>query len=253
MEEKTVQVVVREETVMDYEVTADAAVVDVFHGNEHPVEPGQVDVRRALSVRPSRVYPMAKRFLDVTLSLTGLIVAIPLMAGIAAAVKLTSKGPVFYRSRRWGRFGSQIQILKFRTMVTEAADMLKRNGDLDSRYAENVKLVSDPRVTRLGRWLRRWSLDELPQLYNVLTGHMSLVGPRPKLIGENTRYGQAMAAVLAVPPGLTGLWQVSGRSNINYQQRITMDLDYVTRRSLWLDLAILVRTIPTVATGHGAY
>ncbi len=246
------QVIIREA-----KVHSDArahTVVDAFNQDVSPIEPNQVDaLRRALSVRPSRAYPIAKRVLDVTISLTGLIVATPLMAAIAAAVKLTSKGPVFYRSPRWGRFGSQIHILKFRTMVNEAAHMLRQSEGAGSLYAENVKLASDPRVTRLGRWLRRWSLDELPQLYNVLVGHMSLVGPRPKLLEENARYGGALEVVLAVPPGLTGLWQVSGRSNINYQKRIIIDVDYVTRRSFWLDFAILVRTIPTVATGHGAY
>jgi lipopolysaccharide/colanic/teichoic acid biosynthesis glycosyltransferase len=138
-------------------------------------------------------------------------------------------------------------------MVDGAEKLLESEVTLKDQFSANIKLLNDPRVTRLGRFLRRWSVDELPQLYNVLIGELSLVGPRPKLFGEEARYGQSWATVLSVRPGLTGLWQVSGRNNTGYEERVKLDVRYVTGMSLWWDLGILVRTIPTVFRGHGAY
>ena len=138
-------------------------------------------------------------------------------------------------------------------MVDGASGLLECDPELHTAYNREVKLRSDPRVTRIGRWLRRWSLDELPQLFNVLRGDMSLVGPRPKLFGEEARYGALFPTVLAVPPGMTGLWQVSGRNNLSYDERIALDVDYVRRCSLWLDLKILVQTLPVVVRGVGAH
>lgn len=211
---------------------------------------------RQIPLGPARSYRDkggVKRLIDVVGSFVGLVAFAPLLAVVAVAVKLHSPGPVLYRSERWGRGGCRIRILKFRTMVHGAERLLESEAALKDAYEANIKLLKDPRVTRLGWWLRRWSIDELPQLYNVLVGELSLVGPRPKLIGEERRYGAAWPAVLSVRPGLTGLWQVSGRSNTSYDQRVTLDMRYVTRMSLWWDLWILIRTIPTVFRGHGAY
>jgi len=168
-------------------------------------------------------------------------------------VKADSRGPVLFASERCGRGGRRIRIWKFRTMVNGAAGLLETDPELRAAYDREVKLRADPRVTRLGQWLRRWSMDELPQLFNVLKGDMSLVGPRPKLFGEETRYGAHFPVVLAVPPGMTGLWQVSGRNNLTYEERVALDVDYVRRCSLALDLKILMQTIPVVLRGVGAH
>jgi exopolysaccharide biosynthesis polyprenyl glycosylphosphotransferase len=196
---------------------------------------------------------LLKRALDVFGASLGLAVFSPILATLAIAVKLDSRGPVFFASERWGRGGGRIRIWKFRTMVDGAAAWLATDSELRAAYDSDVKLRSDPRVTRVGKLLRRWSLDELPQLFNVLKGEMSLVGPRPKLIGEEARYSASFPTVLAVPPGMTGLWQVSGRNNVSYEERIALDVDYVRRCSLWLDIRLLLQTIPAVFGGNGAH
>ncbi|MGH7429209.1 MAG: exopolysaccharide biosynthesis polyprenyl glycosylphosphotransferase [Candidatus Methylomirabilaceae bacterium] len=194
-----------------------------------------------------------KRVMDLVLSVVGLFVLSPAIGLLAALIKLDSPGPAFFRSERWGRGGRRIWIWKFRTMVNGAAVLLETDPSLREAYNHNVKLVADPRVTWMGKWLRRWSLDELPQLFNVLVGEMSLVGPRPKLIGEEQRYEGIFDIVLSVPPGMTGLWQVSGRNNLSYEERVALDVDYVRRCSLWLDLRILFQTVPVVLRGVGAH
>jgi lipopolysaccharide/colanic/teichoic acid biosynthesis glycosyltransferase len=194
-----------------------------------------------------------KRLVDFFAAAAGLLVLSPVFALIAVLIKLDSPGPVLFASRRWGQGGKRIGIWKFRTMVDGADLLLERDPTLLAEYIKGVKLRDDPRVTRVGRFLRRWSLDELPQLVNVLTGTMSLVGPRPKLLEEEERYGPLFPVVLAVPPGLTGLWQISGRNDRSYEDRIALDIQYVQRCSLWLDMAILLQTIPVVLRGDGAH
>jgi lipopolysaccharide/colanic/teichoic acid biosynthesis glycosyltransferase len=196
---------------------------------------------------------MVKRALDLVGSALGLLALAPLFAFVAAWIKLDSPGPVFYASERWGQGGRRIRIWKFRTMVDGAHRLLETDPMLQAVYEREVKLPSDPRVTRVGQWLRRTSLDELPQLFNVLVGEMSLVGPRPKLFGEESRYGALLGNVLCVPPGMTGLWQVSGRSNRSYEERVALDVDYVRHCSLWFDLRLLIQTIPVVIRGDGAH
>ena len=194
-----------------------------------------------------------KRVVDLLAASAGLVILSPLFALIAILIKLDSSGAVFFASRRWGQGGKRIGIWKFRTMVDGADLLLERDPTLLAEYIKGVKLRDDPRVTRVGRWLRRWSLDELPQLFNVLEGTMSLVGPRPKLVEEEERYGPLFPVVLAVPPGMTGLWQVSGRNNRTYDERIALDVQYVQRCSLWLDFSIMFQTIPVVLRGDGAH
>jgi len=196
---------------------------------------------------------LVKRMMDITGAAVGLVLLSPLMGIVALAVKLDSPGPVLYGSPRWGRFGRRMTIWKFRTMVNGAADMLEDDPQLKATFKANIKLVDDPRVTRVGWWLRRFSLDELPQLYSVWVGDMSLVGPRPKLIGEEQKYGAAMESVLAVRPGVTGLWQVSGRNSTPYDERVALDVRYVSHPSLWEDIVILLRTIPVVIRATGAH
>lgn len=194
-----------------------------------------------------------KRSLDILGSALGLVLLSPLFAFIGVWIKIDSAGPVFFASERWGQGGRRIRIWKFRTMVDGAHQLLERSPTLRAAYERDVKLVDDPRVTRVGRWLRSTSLDELPQLFNVLFGTMSLVGPRPKLLDEQIRYGASLWSVLDVPPGMTGLWQVSGRNSLSYERRIELDVEYVRRCSLWLDLKLLLKTIPVVARGEGAH
>jgi lipopolysaccharide/colanic/teichoic acid biosynthesis glycosyltransferase len=199
----------------------------------------------------------AKRLLDVLVSLGALIVACPVFLVIAIVIKADSPGPVLFRHQRIGRYGRPFHVLKFRTMVPDAdrrlREFLNSRADLMASWEASYKLQDDPRITRCGKFLRRFSLDELPQLVNVLRGSMSLVGPRPIVTGELPRFGDRASAVLRAKPGLTGLWAVSGRNDVTYEERVELEYRYVTTWSLGSDLAILLRTIPAVLHGHGTY
>jgi lipopolysaccharide/colanic/teichoic acid biosynthesis glycosyltransferase len=201
------------------------------------------------------------RALDVTLSALLLVVLLPLLALIALAVRIDSRGPVLFRQRRVGRGLEPFTVNKFRTMHDGVGHDTHRAFVLGLIAGEQperpdggprFKLVGDERVTRLGRVLRQSSLDELPQLWNVLRGDMSLVGPRPPIPYEVEHYPAHWFARFAVKPGLTGLWQVSGRSDLTLEQMIALDVEYSERRSLWLNLSILARTVPAVLSGKGA-
>ncbi|MBN9656853.1 MAG: undecaprenyl-phosphate galactose phosphotransferase WbaP [Acidobacteria bacterium] len=198
-----------------------------------------------------------KRICDLTLAIAGGLVALPLLVFLALAIRLTSPGPVFYASPRIGENGRRFLAWKFRTMVVGATEVLRRHLDrspeLRAEYERESKLRHDPRITWIGRWLRRTSLDELPQLWNVIRGEMSLVGPRPILEHEIARYGSCYQLYKRTRPGLTGLWQVSGRNNTTYAQRLGYVEYYVRNWSVWLDLYILCRTVKVVLTGEGAY
>lgn len=198
-----------------------------------------------------------KRLLDIILSLAGGLVFLPFCAIIALLIKLDSPGPVFYSHERLGEGGKKIRLLKFRTMYQNSAQLLDRllqqNPELQAEWKQNFKLRNDPRVTRIGRFLRRTSLDELPQLWNVLKGEMSLIGPRPIIDDEKEKYGDNYALFASIKPGLSGLWQISGRSDTDYDERIAMDIYYIQSWSLWLDLYILLKTFAAVIEGKGAY
>ena len=196
---------------------------------------------------------MAKRALDITVAAVLLVLAAPLMLLIALAIKLDSPGPVIFRQRRVGKDGRLFTFYKFRGMVADAEARLHEVAHLNEVDGPIFKSRRDPRVTRVGRVLRRTSLDELPQLWNVLRGDMSLVGPRPPLPTEVTRYEPWQRDRLLVPGGITGLWQVSGRNLLGFEDMVRLDLEYITRWSLWLDLRILLRTILVVLTARGAY
>jgi len=202
---------------------------------------------------------MIKRAGDIVFALTVLSVGSPLLFLIALMVKITSRGSVFYSQRRIGRGYKGFGCLKFRTMRKGADQMLlqllERDPLLREEFERDFKLKRDPRITPLGRFLRRTSLDELPQLLNILKGQMSVVGPRPIVWDELERYGRQMDLVLSVRPGLTGLWQVSGRNNLPYETRVRLDLYYVRHRTFWLDLRIILRTIGVVLLpmDRGAY
>lgn len=197
-----------------------------------------------------------KRAMDVMLALTALVLLLPLLLLVALLVRLTTGSPIMFAHTRVGRGGAPFKCYKFRTMVADADEVLERhlaaNPEAALEWAATRKLRKDPRVTPLGQALRKSSLDELPQLVNVLRGEMSCVGPRPIVHEELAHYGSCAAAYLAARPGLTGSWQVSGRSNLSYEARVALDHEYVRNWSLWRDVVIILRTIPAVMSHEDA-
>lgn len=222
---------------------------------------------KRLTVRPLGRYPVvyvepvirhgwrsfAKRSFDLTLSGTGLFVIAPLLLVIAAGVKRSSPGPVLFRQSRVGRNGVPFDVVKFRTMVLDAEDQLKELEEDNEGAGPLFKMKDDPRVTRLGAFLRKTSVDELPQLWNVVRGEMSLVGPRPALASEMAGWDSELYGRLRVKPGITGMWQVSGRSETTFEEYTRLDLYYVDNWSLIVDLTILAKTVPAVLGNDGAY
>ena len=195
--------------------------------------------------------------LDLVITTVGIILILPILIAIAIFIRLDSKGPIVYGQRRIGKGGREFTAWKFRTMVkgADAALMRYLDGDPERRREWELyfKLKDDPRVTRVGKYLRKTSLDELPQLWNVLRGEMSLVGPRPIVKAEVPRYGGDYALYTRVLGGLTGMWQVSGRNNTTYEARVNLDTFYVRNWSVWLDLCILFQTVGAVLFRRGAY
>ncbi len=203
-----------------------------------------------------RVLRFQKWVLDRVLALFAFVLAIPLFVVIPILIKLTSRGPVFYRQERLGRHGKPFRLWKFRSMHADADERLKHliadDPKVADEWANNFKLADDPRVTLLGRFLRRTSLDELPQLFNVLRGEMALIGPRPIVEDEVKYYGTSYETFSSVRPGVTGLWQVSGRSDTDYDRRVALDTYYVLNWSPWMDIWILIRTVLAVLLMRGA-
>lgn len=197
------------------------------------------------------------RLFDIAGALGVLVLAFPVMVLVALAVRLTSRGPVLFAHRRVGRGGKRFACFKFRTMVVDADAQLRalldRDGAARDEWQRSQKLRHDPRVTRIGRFLRRTSLDELPQVFNVLRGDMSLVGPRPIIEAEIPRYGRHFAVYCRVRPGVTGLWQVQRHADTSYRRRVAFDVSFARARSLRLYLLILARTVPAVLIGKGAW
>ena len=198
-----------------------------------------------------------KRGFDLVFAMMFLAVSAPFLALLALAIKVDSPGPLFYVQRRVGRGGALFGCIKLRTMRGDAdavlGSLLASSPDARNEWAANQKLRNDPRITRLGRVLRKLSLDELPQLVNILRGEMSVVGPRPVVPAEMPRYGAALADYCAVKPGLTGLWQVSGRNDVSYADRVALDREYSRRASFLLDLGIILRTVPAVLRARGSF
>ena len=195
---------------------------------------------------------LLKHLSDKLFTLTGIVLLSPLMLFLSSLVKLTSKGPVLFKQKRCGLNGRKFTMLKFRTMVENAdhmKDVLAHKNEMDGSA---FKITDDPRLTRVGHVLRKLSLDELPQLFNVLRGEMALVGPRPPLPAEVSQYDPWQRRKLSMKPGLTCLWQVNGRNNVNFEKWMKMDLEYIDNWSLWLDTKILLKTIPAVVLGTGA-
>lgn len=196
---------------------------------------------------------LLKTLIDYVLTIPGLILLSPILIFIAAAIRLDSAGPIFFRRRVMGLNGTEFDAFKFRTMVTNGDEILQTNSEMRKELEENFKLKEDPRITRVGSFLRKWSLDELPQLLNVLIGEMSLVGPRMISPPEMQKYGKWGMNLLTVKPGITGIWQVSGRSDVAYEDRIRMDMNYIRNWTVWLDIYILLRTPKAVIQKKGAY
>ena len=198
-------------------------------------------------------YKIVKRTSDVALSSIALVGLLPIFAVIALAIKLESRGPVFFKHTRIGKDGKIIKIYKFRSMVENAEDLIKKfTPEQMKEYQENYKLSNDPRATKVGKFLRRTSLDELPQLINIVKGDLSIIGPRPVVAEELKKYGTNIKKFLSVTPGLTGYWAANGRSCTSYEQRMQMELFYIDNLSFKLDVKVFFKTIGAVVNRRGA-
>ena len=216
-------------------------------GAEHPASG---------SVRGPR-QGVVKRCIDVVLSVVALVFLSPLLITLAMLIRSADGGPALYRQKRLGKNGVELDCLKFRSMVTNSAEVLDHVLANDPKAAaeweKDQKLRNDPRITGVGQFLRKTSLDELPQLLNVLKGEMALVGPRPIVHREQSKYGADFAYYCSVKPGITGLWQISGRNDTTYRERVDLDVNYARNWSSWLDIKIMFLTVPAVLLSKGAY
>lgn len=201
---------------------------------------------------PSMLYYTVKRVADIFLAAIGIVLLLPLFLLIALCIKLDDGGDVLHFREIIGMHGKRFYALKFRTMRADADEYLARHPELMRKYQQNMKLEKDPRITQVGRFLRKTSLDELPQLFNVLVGQMSLVGPRIIHPSELPRYGEYAEKRLSVKPGITGLWQISGRQHISYDERVLLDMRYIDHRSSVVDFTILVKTLKVFIVHTGA-
>jgi len=201
---------------------------------------------------PSMLYYTIKRVADIFLAAIGIVLLLPLFLLIALCIKLDDGGDVLHFREIIGMHGKRFYALKFRTMRADADEYLARHPELMRKYQQNMKLEKDPRITQVGRFLRKTSLDELPQLFNVLVGQMSLVGPRIIHPSELPRYGEYAEKRLSVKPGITGLWQISGRQHISYDERVLLDMRYIDHRSSVVDFTILVKTLKVFIVHTGA-
>ena len=201
---------------------------------------------------PSMIYYASKRLIDISLSVLGILLLIPVLLIIAVCIKLDDGGPILHFREIIGQHGRRFFALKFRTMRPDADAYLAKHPELMRKYQQNMKLERDPRITKVGCFLRKTSLDELPQLFNVLVGQMSLVGPRIIHPSELPRYGEWAHERLSVRPGITGLWQISGRQHISYDERVLFDIRYIDNRSCVTDLTILLKTLKVFIVHTGA-
>lgn len=199
-------------------------------------------------------YRGIKRLFDVAASAIGVVVISPVLLIIAICIKVDDPhGPVFYTQTRVGKDGHEFKIIKFRSMVSNADELLTKLQDQNEVDGAMFKMKDDPRITRVGRVIRKYSLDELPQLINVVTGSMSIVGPRPPLVSEVEQYTEYDKQRLLVTPGATGMWQVGGRNDVDFDEMVRLDLTYIQNRSVWLDLKIMLETVKVMIKPNGAY
>lgn len=235
------------------ELVVTAGLPDVARARLVSGSVGRTPMTHVAAPQPARSYGLGKRLLDLTVAGAGVLVAAPVMLVIAAAVKADSRGPVLYRAQRVGAGGELFDMIKFRSMYVDADVRRDVLADDDMGAGPLFKVKNDPRVTRVGRFIRRYSLDELPQFFNVLGGSMSVVGPRPALAHEVEQYPPVMLRRMLVKPGVTGAWQVNGRSNLSWDESIRLDVGYVENWSLGRDVGIIARTVRTVLASDGAY
>ncbi len=240
-------------------------IMEIENKNSRPLPPLQegqdtleiqkieATVDQAYYFRKKPIYAFFKRGFDIFNSLLAIIVLSPLLLLLAILVKCTSKGPIFYKHRRIGKNGKPFGMLKFRTMKWDQRPIDQQlTPEQLKQYQTEFKVDNDPRITKMGKILRKTSLDELPQLFNILSGKMSIVGPRPILGIETGKYGLTRQVLLSVKPGLTSYWACHGRSNVDYQERINMELYYIKHRSWWLDIKIIFRTVIKVFKREGS-
>lgn len=217
------------------------------------LNPGLIGISQRNLLDKKKVYLTLKRTSDVVMSSLGLILLMPVLVLIGTLIKLESKGNVFYKQKRIGKNGKYFTIYKFRTMVSDADNFDKYfTKEQLIKYKENFKLEDDPRITKIGKILRKTSLDELPQLINIIKGDLSIIGPRPIVDNEIDKYGLDKDKFLSVTPGLTGNWAANGRSCTTYEERIKLELDYIENLSFKMDMNIFFKTIGTVVKGKGA-
>jgi exopolysaccharide biosynthesis polyprenyl glycosylphosphotransferase len=236
------------------EMRLSSGLYEVFTTGMQVTTKNSVPLMTINRVRLDRLELAIKTVVDSALIVLCLPILAPLFLAFALLIRLDSPGPIFHRRRVLGIGGKEFDAFKFRTMVVNGDEVLARHPELQAELARNHKLKDDPRITRVGKWLRRTSLDELPQLINVLIGQMSLVGPRMISPEEGAKYGVMQRNLLTVKPGMTGLWQVSGRSDLSYEDRVQLDMHYIRNYSIWTDLHILFfQTIPAVLAKRGAY
>lgn len=200
-----------------------------------------------------KVYEVCKRITDIIGSGVGFVLLSPLIVGVACAVKFTSKGPIFFSQKRVGKNGELFEMYKFRSMIVNAEELKEKLEHQNEMSGPMFKMKNDPRVTKVGKFIRKTSLDELPQLWNVFKGDMSLVGPRPSLPKEVEQFDDWMLKRLSVRPGLTCYWQVSGRNNINFEDWMKLDIKYVEERNFWIDIKLIFKTIFVLFGDKNAY
>jgi lipopolysaccharide/colanic/teichoic acid biosynthesis glycosyltransferase len=244
---------------MDQEIRFDPGTEDILL-DLVPREPAAVDYRLAEEVVARRglvdasLWQVAiKRGIDLVASLLAIVILTPLFLAVALLIRVSSRGPVFFVQERVGRGGEPFRMVKFRSMYQDAHERRSEHAEQNIHHGPIFKIRDDPRITPVGKAIRRLSIDELPQFFNVLVGSMSLVGPRPALPEEFLDYTERERARLLVKPGVTCIWQVSGRSDVDFDTWIDMDLEYIEDWSLRLDLKLLAKTVPAVITGRGAY
>ncbi len=224
-----------------------------FYGDEQGFFDYIAGVREGYVVSSSPAYLAVKRLLDIMASLVGLLLILPLFPFIVVLIKLETPGPIFFKQTRVGMHGVLFNCYKFRSMCLDAEVRKDKLQHLNEATGAAFKIKDDPRITGVGRFLRQSSLDEFPQLFNILRGDMTIVGPRPQIPAEVEAYTPAHARRLIVKPGLTCLWQISGRSHLDFEEWMELDQDYVRQRSLRFDLMVLARTLPAVIERKGAY
>lgn len=213
----------------------------------------KIDAELGKNMKTYRMYDFVKRLADFIIAGVAIIILLPAFFIIGLLIKIDSRGPAVFSHERIGKYGKKIKVYKFRSMVINAEEVLKNfSPEQKKEFEKNFKLENDPRITRMGNFLRKTSLDELPQLFNIFRGDMSIVGPRPIITKEIDKYGEYAEKLFSVKPGLTGYWQANGRSDTSYAERVQMDMFYIDNRSLGLDIKIIFKTMISVIKKEGA-